>query len=101
MGPALEGWESGCSQENIPLKRLGLELVAPIPVPRDKLLKLLTSKLLSSRCMPSDEPDGVGVRVGVLEVPLVVAPSYCGMRGAPLVCKAAGKLAEDGTGDGV
>ena len=73
-------------------------MVAPIPVPRDKLLKLLTNRL-SSRCIPKDEPEGAGVRVGVLEAPLV-APSYCGRR-APLVCNAAGKLADEGTGDGV
>lgn len=78
IGPAeVEDWLlSCCSQENIPRSLRGLpEVGPPMPVPRDSPPKLFTSRF-SSRCMLKEDPDGVGVRVGVFEAPLV-APSNC------------------------
>jgi len=76
IGAVVDGWESCCSQENIPRSLLGLpEFGPPIPVPSESPPKLLTSKL-SSRWMPREDPEGVGVNVGVFEAALI-DPSYC------------------------
>lgn len=99
MGPALEyDWSS---QTELPVKKLrclrGLVwLLAPLPKPIE--LKPEIRKDGSSRpVMPMVGLEAVGVKVGVLEA----AVSFIACRRAPLVCNAAGKLADDGAGEGL
>ena len=101
---------AGCwlswSHENMLLSRRGLPpfgpgakefaLEGPLP-PNDIPLKPLT-RAPSSRCCPRFGPEAVGVSVGVIDAAL---PGPYSWNLAALDCNAVGKLAVDGTGEGV
>lgn len=98
IGPPADcDWDCGSpSQENTPRTRLGLSLGTRLP-PRESPPSPLT-RSPSSRCGPRADPEAVGVRVGVVDAALLGPYSW----NLPILDdNATGKLADDGTGEGV
>lgn len=97
-GPLVICCSSGWKElaESGPRRRRGLPPFGPPLLPIDKLPKPLIRP--SSRNGPSWEPEAVGVSVGVTEAPL---PGPYSWKREIFDCKLGGKLAVDGTGDGV